>query len=555
MKRAFYTLIISLLSFFPKAQNEFITTWKPSNYSNSSLPDAPYPSSQNQVWAPFRGNNYTIYWEEVGYPSHHMTINNVTSAYQILLDFGTPLNPLPQGATYRVKVSNGNGNFQRIAFREIQGSTYLITGDIHKITEINQWGTIAFTSMNNAFHSCRFLQITATDSPNLSNVTDMSHMFENCETLTGNSSFNNWNISSVTDLSNTFTGCLLFNQPIGNWNTSNVQNMRGTFTMAQNFNQPIGNWNTSQVITMESMFNTAKSFNQPIGNWNMANVQNVKYMFSNAWAFNQPLANWNISQITSLEGMFAFAKAFNQPIESWNTSSITDLRTMFINATAFNQPLGSWNTSNVTLSNGMFAGASAFNQPLGSWDTSNITNIQNMFNGATGFNQNLGSWNLSSLTLGEMMFFNSGLNCQNYDSTLYGWSQNPATPNNISIANASPLKYTHPAAVAARNQLITAKGWTVSGDVYNANCESNLSLSETRFKNEFLIYPNPASDFIYLQNSKNIETYIIFDSSGRIVLQGKFIENKIDIRNLSIGIYTLQLNQKDSLKNFKFVKK
>ncbi|WP_082482475.1 BspA family leucine-rich repeat surface protein [Chryseobacterium sp. Leaf394] len=556
MKRSVFTLIILMFCFFPKAQNEFITTWKPAIYPNQSAANASSTSTTSQAWAPFRGSNYTIYWEEVGYPSHNMTMNNVTSTHQVLLDFGTPLNPLIQNATYKVKVTSGNGNFHSITFRDdFQNMNQnLFYGDTSKIIEINQWGNTVWSSMRGAFFGCRNVNMTATDSPNLNSVSDMSYMFGNCEALTGNTTFNNWNTSAVTTLAGTFSGCLLFNQPIGNWNTSNVQNMTSTFTSAQNFNQPIGNWNTSNVTTMASMFNTAKSFNQPIGSWNTASLTNASYMFSNAWAFNQPIGSWNTSQINTMEGMFAWTKAFSQPIGNWNTSNVTTMNSMFFTATAFNQPIGSWNTSSVTLAHGMFFMAAAFNQNIGSWNTSQMTNIQSMFNGASSFNQNLGSWNLSSLLFGQGMFFNSGLNCQNYDSTIYGWSLNPATPNNISLQSASPLTYTHPAAVAARNYLINTKGWTFIGDSYNANCESDLSTSEVALASEISIYPNPVSDFIYIKNLKDIDSYKIFDTSGRIVLQGSFNEDKIDVRNLTKGNYLLQFKTKNDMKNLKFIK-
>lgn len=60
-----------------KAQNEFITVWKPSQPSAATSTEIPYNSNENQIWFPGVGTNYTIYWEEVGYPSHHATLQNV----------------------------------------------------------------------------------------------------------------------------------------------------------------------------------------------------------------------------------------------------------------------------------------------------------------------------------------------------------------------------------------------------------------------------------------------------------------------------------------------
>ena len=557
MKKSLFTLIITLLCFFPKAQNEFITTWKPSN-THSILPDhPPFPSSATQAWAPFRGTDFTIYWEEVGYPAHNSTLNNVTSQYHVLLDFGTPLNPVPANATYKVKVSNGNGNFHRVAFREsnLGASINSGMGDFSKIVEINNWGSTVWSSMYNAFSGCLNLNMTATDSPNLSLVTNMSSMFSGCASLTGNNSINNWDTSTVTNFQGIFISCFLFNQPIGNWNTGNVENMGTMFLMCQNFNQPIGNWDTSKVIAMDAMFNNARLFNQPIGNWNVSNVDEMEFMFSNAWAFNQPIGNWNVSGVWQMNNMFLNAKAFNQPIGNWNTSSATTMNGMFLNATVFNQPLGNWNTSNVTTMNAMFQNASAFNQNIGSWNTSQVTTMQNMFTGAGSFNQNIGNWNLSSLLFAGSIFQNSGLNCQNYDSILYGWSINPSTPSNINISSASPMIYTHPAAIAARNHLISNKGWTITGDSYDDKCLSALSTKENVLENDISFYPNPASDFIYFKNLKDFKSCTILDSSGRIVFQGRFNGDTIDVINLEKGVYLLQINTGKSLKNLKLFKK
>lgn len=531
MKKLLFTLIVTLLCFFPKAQNEFITTWKPSNTHNILPNNPPFPSSATQAWAPFRGTDFTIYWEEVGYPAHNSTLNNVTSQYHVLLDFGTPFNPVPANATYTVKVSNGNGNFHRIAFRDSDLGTSLNTGmgDYSKIVEINNWGTTVWSSMHNAFSGCLYLNMTATDSPNLSMVTDMSSMFSGCSSLTGNNSINNWDTSTVTDLHAAFMSCILFNQPIGNWNTSNVQNMGTMFLMCQNFNQPIGNWDTSKVIAMDAMFNNARNFNQPIGNWNVSNVDEMEFMFSNAWAFNQPIGNWDVSGVWQMNHMFANAKAFNQPV-------------------------GNWNTSSATVMNGMFQNATVFNQPIGSWNTSQVNNMTNMFTNAANFNQNLGTWNLTSLLYAYGIFQNAGLNCQNYDSTLYGWSQNPATPTNISISSVAPLIYTHPAAVIARNYLINNKGWTITGDSYDDKCISALSTKENTIENDFSIYPNPTSDFIYFKNLKDGVSYKIFDISGRLVLQSHSEKDRIDVKNLAKGNYMLQIITNKTIKILKIVK-
>jgi surface protein len=427
----------------------------------------------------------------------------VTSTDHILVDFGEARTP---NGLYRLKISNGNGAFHRIRFADwaLYANGNGIIGDAHKILKVEQWGNIDWSTMSQAFQACINLDVTATDIPKLGNVNSLYYMFGNCASFIGNSTINNWDISNVTNLEGTFLSTTLFNQPLDNWNTSNVTNMQGTFLAAKAFNQPLSSWNTLNVTTMGSMFLNATSFNQPIGNWDTSNNTDFQFMFS-------------------------YANQFNQPLNNWNTSKVTKMHYMFL-------------------------GSTSFNQPIGNWDTGKVTDMTSMFNGATSFNQSLGSWDLNQLQTGSMMFMNSGLNCQNYDSTLYGWNQNPATPNNINISPASPLVYSNSLAVTARNNLITNKNWIISGDTYDSSCQSLLSTTETLTNNEVSIYPNPAKDFIHIKNVKDFNYYKIFDFSGRLILSGNLNDGKIDISSLAKENYILQIMAKDKIHSIKFIK-
>ena len=54
------------------------------------------------------------------------------------------------------------------------------------------------------------------------------------------------------------------------------------------------------------------------------------------------------------------------------------------------------------------------------------------------------------------------MDCANYSATLTGWSENENTPDSLSLG-ASGCNY-RTDAVAARDKLITEKGWTITGD-------------------------------------------------------------------------------------------
>ncbi len=74
--------------------------------------------------------------------------------------------------TYTVTI---RGDFPRIYFNNI--------GDYEKILSVEQWGTIAWISMNSAFEGCSNLVVNATDAPDLTVVTDASSMFSSARSL------------------------------------------------------------------------------------------------------------------------------------------------------------------------------------------------------------------------------------------------------------------------------------------------------------------------------------------------------------------------------------
>ena len=83
-----------------------------------------------------------------------------------------------------------------------------------------------------------------------------------------------------------------------------------------------------------------------------------------------------------------------------------------------------------------------------------------------------------------------------------------------------------------------AKGLSnVSTQACNAN--SCLTTSIAELQKEIMVYPNPASNFIEIKTSENINTYSIVDAYGKVVMQGAANSNthNIDISKLSSGIY------------------
>jgi hypothetical protein len=72
-----------------------------------------------------------------------------------------------------------------------------------------------------------------------------------------------------------------------------------------------------------------------------------------------------------------------------------------------------------------------------------------------------------------------------------------------------------------------------------------------------LVYPNPATDVLYLSSSQfiNRQNATVFDLSGKVVLESALINDQINISNLNSGVYFLRVVlESGEILNQKFVK-
>ncbi len=402
------------------SQSPFITT------CNTELPGT---SAMNQMRIPAFGD-YTIDWQEVANPSNNGTEGLVSDLYTVTF---------PSAGIYSISITpsaNPNDAIQYIAFSN--------TGDKEKILNIEQWGDIKWQSMSNAFSGCANLTSSATDTPDL---------------------------SASTDFSFAFSQCYLFNGDLSGWDVSQATNFGGMFFNCHAFNSNISSWNTALGVNFSSMFLGTESFNQPIGSWNTSSAQYFHSMFNNATAFNQPLNSWNTANVVDMHQMFKGASVFNGDVSAWNTQNVQDFREMFQEASMFDKPLTNWNTSSANSMKGMFDMALSFNQSVTHFNVSNISDFSYVFHRAESFNQPLSAWDISEANnLTKMLSF-SGLNQQNYDQTLIGWSvQN--VQNGLFLGADSLYYFT---ADSARNELMSIYNWIIINDDLNftSSCLNN----------------------------------------------------------------------------------
>lgn len=440
----------------PDTSTHFITTWQVDNTST----DITIPTFPGETYS------YDVDWEGDGIFDDFGVTGDITH------DYGT-------AGTYEVQI---RGNFPRIYFNGQIGLLRYININQKKIIEVNQWGSQVWTSMESAFRACNNLNILASDSPNLSNVSDMSHMFSGTP-----------NIGSIND-----------------WNVSNVNNMSYLFSHSA-YNNPLNNWDVSNVTNMEGMFLNAQNFNQVISNWNVSNVTNMRLMFTQAFNYNKPLSGWgnNLGNVSNMSFMFMWASNFNQPINNWNVSNVIYMDNMFHNTSNFNQSLNDWDFSNVQYMGEMFQNATNFDQTLGDWDVSNVINFSGILN-----------------------FTN--LSTSNYDDILINWAQLNLQPNiGMSVGDANFCS-----GLNARQNIINNFGWTIYDGGIDPTCR--VAVIE---KNNINIFPNPTNSVIKLEfTEKSISNFKIEVNNIYGITEIKSQNQlQLDLSNLNTGVYFIKI--------------
>ena len=363
----------------------FVTTWRTT-------------SPNEWIIVPVGGATgvYTVDWGD------GRTTANVT---------GNQIHSYKKAGTYTVAIT---GNFERIY---LNGHAF---NPPSKLSSIEQWGDIKWSSMGSAFKGARNMIYNADDIPDLSGVTDISYMFHNTRSFNGDLSA--WDVSGVTDMSGMFHNTGSFNGDLSAWDVSNVRDMAWMFYYASSFDGDISAWDVSGVTDMSYMFHNTGSFNGDLSAWNVSNVRDTAWMFSHASSFDGDIHAWDVSGVTDMNHMFSDTSPFNGDLSAWDVSNVTNMGGMFADTSHFNGDLSSWDVSGVTDMSDMFASAS-FNGNLSAWDVSNVNYMNNMFSESTSFNGDISAWDVSGVTNMSHMFARTHL----FSSDLSGWDVSSVT--------------------------------------------------------------------------------------------------------------------------------
>ncbi len=125
---------------------------------------------------------------------------------------------------------------------------------------------------------------------------------------------------------------------------------------------------------------------------------------------------------------------------------------------------------------------------------------------------------------------------------------------------------------------LTNDSWNLGSEYYELLDENNVSIKygrdfgseeSTSIKNEylgisnssnihFIIYPNPASDFINLKSDSGIDGYLIYDIKGSLILRSTNNNSNdlsISLKNIYSGIYFIEIKSGTYKETVKFIKR
>ena len=254
----------------------------------------------------------------------------------------------------------------------------------------------------------------------IDNITDASHMFNGCRSLSSLPDISNWNTSKITNMSDMFYDCSSLSSlpDISNWNTSKVTNMSCMLNFCKSLSTlpDISKWNTNKVTDMKGMFCGCSSLTSlpNISNWNTNNVTDMKLIFYLCSSLSSlpDISKWKTNNVTDMSCMFYKCSFLSSlpDISNWNTSKVTDMSEMFEGCLLLSSlpDISKWNTINVTNIMKMFCGCSSLISlpDISIWNTKNVTNISYMFNGCSSLSSlpDISKWNTINVTSMSFMF-------------------------------------------------------------------------------------------------------------------------------------------------------
>ena len=283
--------------------------------------------------------------------------------------------------------------------------------------DVSKFNTANVTDMSDMFDWCSALTLTSLDVShfNTANVTNMHNMFLGCKCLTS-LDVSNFDTAKVTDMGHMFDDCPILNLDVSHFNTANVTNMAGMFAGYQGTKLDVSNFDTAKVTDMHGMFEGCSGLTSlDLSHFNTASVTNMSWMFSNCTGLTSlDVSKFNTTNVTNMTEMFTLCENLtNLDVNNFNTAKVTDMREMFADCESLTSlDVSHFNTANVTDMSEMFQYCSGLTSlDLSSFNTAKVTYMAGMFQYCSGLTSlDLSSFNTAKVTYMAGMFqYCSGL--------------------------------------------------------------------------------------------------------------------------------------------------
>ena len=215
-------------------------------------------------------------------------IKNNNKCYFILNDFKYKLSSIINNENLDIISEKGEFEIKLIGFDNITDISHIFENCkyLSPLNDFSKWNTTKITKMSHLFSGLKNEYLPDIYKWDTSNVTDMSYMFFGCENVKLLPDIYKWDTSNVTDMSYMFFGCenVKYLPDISNWKTSNVINMSNMFCFCTSLIvlPNISKWNTCKLENIEFMFRMCKSLSiiPDISKWNISRLQNINGIFN-----------------------------------------------------------------------------------------------------------------------------------------------------------------------------------------------------------------------------------------------------------------------------------
>ena len=228
---------------------------------------------------------------------------------------------------------------------------------LQEITIVN-FKTEKPISMRKMFYNTNFKKITF-ENIDTSLVTDMSHMFENCNQLK-EVDLSKFNTSSLQTMNSMFVNCeKLENIDLSNFDTSSVTDLDHLFNNAKILKKiDLSNFKTTSLKSMNCTFcNCYGLIEIDISSFDTSSVTNMDHLFHNCTAIQEiDTSNFNTASVTTMNCTFRHCENLKVlDLRNFDTSKVTNMYDVFgycFKLVYIN--LSSFDTKNVKIMQGMF---------------------------------------------------------------------------------------------------------------------------------------------------------------------------------------------------------